>query len=314
MKRFALILSLSFVLFSCGIKPPDDLERTDILDMSEQVSKDIINFLNDFSAFDYLNASWIPNKGVFLIKKGDQILFNQNPWDIEQETETPYIFVSGPNGKVMLMQDVFLSETTDEMMLYSFDNKKWFATDGDPKEFENFYPMLNMDWEREKRVIEFTFDWAMREGANPKVEDFDSTDLPVIKLKPGMVIDDSEKNPDEINLRKKILFMPKGTLITINVLLDSNFLQFYKTDENTAMFTAIEDVHLYKKGWLLSASFDGSYWRDTFFAYRFGFNSSIKVNSEGEPVVEQGGYIINKKLLKRQEKAGKKVPFLSENH
>lgn len=310
MRRLILILFTVLFFFSCGISPPDELAQSDFLDMSEDVAGNIIDLLNDFSAFDYLNAGWIPQLGLFVCREGDQIFFNQHQWDNSEPPESPYIFVSGPSGEVELMQDIYLAETRKEAMLYSFDNITWYATDGDPKEYENFFPMLEMDWERKEREVSYHFKWAIREGKNPKISDFDSTGLQVVNLRPGLVIDDSEDDKSELDLRSNVLFLPKGTLITIDITLDSNFLQFYKTDHDSAVLSAVEDIYLYKKGWMLSASFDGDYWRDTIFAYRFGFSSYFKVNEQGVPVVSQQGYIINRKLLKRQKKRGKKIQFL----
>ena len=303
---FFLICFFVFFLISCGISPPDDMKKSDFMDLSETIASNVVDFLHNFSAFDYMNSGIIPKKGIFVCYKNDEIYFNQSRWDKTDKPKTPYIFQSGSNGKIEIMRDIYLAEIKKNRMIYSFDKIKWYATDGDPKEFENFYPMLEMDWDRALRRIDFNFKWAIREGSNPKVEVFQIGQKPILNLEPGLLIDSEKNKKNAVDLHNNIVFIPKGTLIQININLGSNFLIFKRFDKDSALFTAIEDVYLYRKGMILSVSFDGNYWGDTFFSYKFDFDSSIYVDVNGQLCVDQIGNILNKKLLKRQKRNEKK--------
>lgn len=312
-KKFYFCLLLAFFLFSlfdCGLTPPKNLYVNDLLDSAQELTDDIVSLLNNFSVFNFLHADWIPQVGHFALYKDNFFTFTQYPYEFEPTQESDYIFYSYENGSIISGMDIFLLKDKKNNLFYSFDKENWFAIDGDPRQYENFYPIVDVKYTRSKTHIDYEFSWAVKPGSNPKrVSIKNLSNIKVMPLSSKTVITDTKNLSAQSDLINNMLHLPKGTIIDIDVTIFSNFLSFQKTEQNSATFFAIESTHLYKKGWMLSISFDGSYWGDNLFSFNFDLQTTIKAKSDNRLNYCLSGYLFNKNLYKRQMKKGVVLPF-----
>lgn len=308
-----LFISLLFValfLFDCGLTPPKNLETVNLLDSASDLTDEIVGLLNNFSVFNFLHADWIPQVGHFAIYKDNYFTFTQLPYKFQQESEDPYIFYSYDNGLIISGMDLYLLKDKKDNLIYSFDKLEWYALDGDPREYENFYPVVDVNFSKDETHIDYVFSWAVKPGLKPKLAVVKNlAKLGEVPLSPNMIISDNKNPTKQSDLVNNILYLPKGTIIDVDVKIFSNFLFFQKEGSNSAKFYAVESTHLYKKGWMLSISFDGNYWGDMLFSFNFDMQTTIKVNQDKKIEYALSGYLFNKNLYKRQEKQGVTLPF-----
>lgn len=304
MKNFLKVVFLLItitILFSCSLKPSKKIEKRDFLDMAEEFTPTIINNLNDFSTFDDSNTEWIPKTGYFYFLKGDFVTFKQLEWDFQINPSEKILFYSSDDGQVYFAQDIYFSLDSKDNILYSMNNKDWFTTDSDLKEYENFRPMVDLTYVRNQRKMDYSFSWAIVEGKNPKKSKFNSSNLEIQKMEAGIILSSSDSKEPIFDFKNKILFVKKGSAINIKIDLTSNFFTVSRLNENTIFFETLEAIHVYKKGYMLSVSFDGSYWRDNIFAYKFDSDYLVSVLDANTIQMVQKSSIINHKLLKRQQ-------------
>lgn len=304
-------VGIVFFVLGCGFGPPKGMQPEPFLDFAEHASSDIVASFNDFSAFDIAQPYWLPNPLLWYFSVEDTIRFIKKPYPVRQGDDRLLFYLS-ENGEICLNRDFYFT-MRDKGLVYSFDKKNWFATDGDPREYEAFVPEIRFESKRERQSLDFIFTWAVREGDTPKrIPSSDSLYLASrreVTLTPNTVCYSTDKNDDAVDLHRTVFFVPKGTSVRFRWDVTSNFLSLYQTDAVTTVLKPLRDLYFYRKNRIVSLGFDGKDYGDTFFSYRFAMKQSVVTDENGLPTACQKIVLINKKFPYSNPAANQSSPF-----
>lgn len=281
---------------SCGFGPPKEMKPESFLDFAEKASGDIVAALNDFSAFDMTKPYWLPNPLLWYFSLSHEIRFIKLPYPSSPD-DSSILCRLGRNGEIILDRDFYFTLWGD-VLAYSFDGKIWYATDGDPREYEAFVPDIRLHPKREGGLLSLSFTWAVREGDHPKrIPTADTVSFMSRKIattEPNMVCYSTDRNDYPVDLRKSVFFVPKGTSVGFRWDVESNFISLHQTDAETTVLKPLRDLYFYRKNRIVALGFDGKDYGDTFFSYRFRLKQSVVTDDNGYPTVFQKIVLINK--------------------
>lgn len=295
--RFRLFVSgIIFLTLSCGFGPPKDMKPDLFLDFAENVSGDIVGALNDFSAFDMTKPYWLPNPLLWHFSSSDEIHFIKMPYPSES-VDTAVLCRLGENGEILPERDFYFT-MCGNVLAYSFDKRRWFATDGDPREYEAFVPDIRLVAKRDRQLLSFSFTWAVREGNNPKLippyETVSFASREIVSVEPNQICYSTDKNDHPVDLHRSVFFVPKGTSVGFQWDVTSNFISLRQPDPAVTVLKPLKDLYFYRKNRIVALGFDGKDYGDTFFSYRFLLKQSVVTDESGHPTVCQKIVLINK--------------------
>lgn len=294
--RFLLAVS-AFAVLSCGFGPPKEMVADSFLDFAENTGDEIVDALNRFSAFDMMKPYWLPNPLLWHFSLNDEIHFVKTAFPSQTE-DSSILFHLAEKGEILLCRDFYFT-LLGNVLVYSFDRQRWFATDGDPREFEAFVPDIQLVSKRESQRLTFSFTWAIREGEKPKAVPVSDTVLlgsrKTVTLKPNQICYSTDRNDRAEDLQQAVFFVPKGTLVAFRWDVTSNFLSLKQTDETTTVLKPLKNLYFYRKNRFVALSFDGKDYGDTFFSYRFHMKQSVTTDASCFPTACQKIVLINKK-------------------
>lgn len=288
--------AMTILILSCGFGPPKDMKPDSFLDFAEKTSGNIVTSLNDFSAFDITKPYWLPNPLLWHFPLSDEIHFIKMPYSSESD-DAMILCRLGQNGEIILDRDFYFT-LWGNILAYSFDKKDWYATDGDPREYEAFVPDIRLVSKRDGHVLSFLFTWAVREGNNPKIiPSHDAVSFisrKIVSIKPNQVCYSTDKNDQPVNLHRSIFFVPSGTSVGFQWDVVSNFISLEQLNPVTTVLKPLKDLYFYRKNGIISLGFDGKDYGDTFFSYRFFLKQSVVTDEFAHPTVCQKIVLINK--------------------
>ena len=196
---------------SCGFGPPKEMKPESLLDFAEKASGDIVAALNDFSAFDMTKPYWLPNPLLWYFSLSHEIRFIKLPYPSSPD-DSSILCRLGRNGEIILDRDFYFTLWGD-VLAYSFDGKIWYATDGDPREYEAFVPDIRL---HPKRI--------------PTADTVSFMSRKIATTEPNLVCYSTDRNDYPVDLRKSVFFVPKGTSVGFRWDVESNFISLHQTD------------------------------------------------------------------------------------
>lgn len=292
------LLFIAVLAVSCGIAPPKEMKAQLFLDFLDTTSDEIVDSFNDFSALDLLKPYWLPNPLLWHFPSSQEILFEKSAFPSE-ELDDSVMFALNGNGEIVLNRNFYFT-AWGKTLVYSFDKIRWFALDGDPREYEAFVPDIRFRSQCDGGRLHFRFTWAVREGNSPKPVPLRDaavfSERKEISLLPNQVCYSTDKNDRPVDLHSHVFFVPNGTKVAFKWDFDCNFLQLHQLDGCRTVLKPLKDLWFYRKNRIISLGFDGKNYGDTFFSYRFAMKQSVTTDDTGYPTVCQRILLVNKKF------------------
>lgn len=270
-RRFFLIIIIIIIIYSCG-KPPDDMKEINII----YLIKDLLNKLNEIKDKQEESLKffkYITNNFHAIIS-----FYKDTTIYIESQEANPgkdsFIFTLA-NNKFITTKTIYLT-FEEKDTIYSLDNKTWYSSKSDAnKEIEGIKNDYYFNTKTEDNTIYINYKMAFSIGRAPEIKK-PSEGKNVINLKKDMIFSSTDKNNVTMDLKKNILCIPSGTILSGNVNISGNLINS-QSQSNIICIKSLQNLYFYLRSKMFSLSFDKINWNLNILS--FNIQPDIEVRS-----------------------------------
>lgn len=265
-KYFFLLL----ILFSCR-PPARDVEAVNFLDLLNTILNKALDVKNDIGRQkEFMEEANKINSILYLPKNAEIILKSEKHKPSEND-----IAYTLENNMFYLNKPVYITagKKKDEI-IFSLDRVNWYNTESDlSKNIENIKTdyFFKTDYNSKINRLEVVYSGSILPG-RMMIRAEDPNFRPTISLREGMTFAHTDKKNITVDLKNYILYLPKGTKMSGNFLIEGNLAASSINSDISLKF--LRDIYLYIRGRMISISFDKKDWGTTIFS----FNLSQKVD------------------------------------
>lgn len=262
-----LILAVvSVVTTSCG-RPSPNAETVNILDWSHSMIERANEISGDVEAFRSFYKRNNEAKRVFEMTEGTRMIIRSR----EGKTVPGALMRTLEDNTVILERPIFVTEGKKNEALVSTDGETWYTTRNDiDLEIDNFvgHYHFETDYRPEDLFIEIEYDFALTFN-DGRTEERVRGRRDVTVLEAGMVFKDSaDDDRENFNLKRSIVYLPAGTKISIDFLIEGNLL----TSRDIAGDMKIDflrDMYFFRDGILFGLSWNNRDWNLPVLSFEF---------------------------------------------
>ncbi len=275
--RPLFILIITFILIiSCG-KPPENTPEMNIV----KLIKDLLDKMNEvkdnekesLQFFKYITNTF---QAIIAFNKDTTI-------NIEslQAVPTKDSFVhSLTDNKFMTTKPIYITYE-DKETLYSLDNKTWYLSKSDPNtEIEGIKNDYFFDSVIEDNTLSVKYKMAFSIGRAP-LKGMPNEVKKIVNLKKDMIFSNSDEKKITADLKKIILYIPAGTILSGQVNIDGNLIKS-QSKSNIISIKSLQDMFFFLKGRRFSFSFDKKNWNLNVLSFEIEPQIEVKAISNNE--------------------------------
>ena len=254
------------LLTGCG-PPPPGAETVNVLDYTYDTMKILDRFSGDVEGFRRFFTKHMEADRVFEFLKGSRV-------EIESRAGIDYpgvILRSLPDNNLVLEQGLYVTERRNNEALVSLDGETWYSTRNDfdrgIDNFKNYY-----DYELAYRPAEryLHINYNLSSGFNDEREEVFVPPWRRVKtIEKGMVFKHPDKDKVNYNLKRRIVYIPPGTVVNPNFRFTGNLMKSDKRN-GAVEIDILRDIYLYYKGMRIGISFDNEDWSIKIFSFKIG--------------------------------------------
>ena len=261
-----IIAGAALVSTSCG-RPSPEAETVNILEWSHSMIERANEISGNVEAFRTFYKRNSEAKRVYEMLEGTRVVIKSRRGD----TVPGALLRTLEDNTVVLEQPIYVTEGKKNEALVSTDGETWYTTRNDlDLEIDNFvsYYHFDTDYRPEDLFMEIEYDFAMTFN-DDKTEERVRGRREVSVLEAGMVFKDSaDDSRENYNLRRDIVYLPEGTKISIDFLIEGNLLT--SRDRDGAMRVEfLRDMYFFRDGILFGLSWDNRNWDLPIFSFEF---------------------------------------------
>ena len=281
-----------FFFFGCS-RPPRSMSTVNILDYSATTLSEVQHFSGDIEGFRNYYKEKRDNHNVFEFLEGTRVEVESTYGGYVKET----VLRSLPDNGLVLERPLYVTEGEKNEALVSTDKNVWYSTKTDFERgidnFRNRYD-FRLDYRPGARYLNVLYDLCVafnetmekryiREHRREKV------------LEKGMVF--KHNNPFRVNydLKDKIVYLPKGTVIHTHFALAGNLIRSEKKD-GAIVVDVLQDFYFYQKGLRFGFSFDNKDWRHSILSFKIAPLLEVYADRDDHVFVTFGLYIEHRDL------------------
>ena len=252
--KFLICFFIFSTLFSC-IKPPSDVDEVNLITLAKQ----LLDELNDIKENPKKSLEFFKNltsnfHAIITFKNGTGIYISS-----KEATPNSNDFAHTLNNNSFIINKSLYITYEDKDFIYSFDKKVWYSNKSDAnKEIEGIKNDYYFDTKIIDEDIHINYSMSFDVGRAPKMM-VPSKDKLIVELKKGMIFSNVDENKVNTDLKKCILYVPKGTILSGIVNVDGNIIKSEFKD-NIISIEAIQDIFIYIKKNIFSISLDKKSW------------------------------------------------------
>lgn len=275
-KSFFLFIIIIILIYSCG-KPPDDMKEINII----YLIKDLLNQLNEvkdkeeetLKFFKYITNNF---HAIISFYKDTTIYIESRE---ANPTKDSFIY-SLANNKFITTKAIYLTFEEKET-IYSLDNKIWYSSKSDAnKEIEGIKNDYYFNTKIEDKTIYINYKMAFSIGRAPEIKK-PSEGKSIINLKKDLVFTSKDVNNITMDLKKNILYIPAGTVLSGNVNINGNLINS-QSQSNIICIKSIQNMYFYLRSKMFSFSFDKINWNLNILSFNIEPNIEVRSISNNE--------------------------------
>ena len=284
----AAILIFSFT--GCS-RPPRWIEPINFLDYTYKTLKEVNELSGDVEKFRiyYKENRYTHNLLEFL---GGSLIEIASTYG---NNFPGCVMRSLPDNGLVLETPLYVTEGRKNEALASIDKEVWYSTRNDIERgidnFRNRYH-IDMNYKREEKLLQVLYDLSIAFNETKEVQEV-RDNRPVQTLKAGMVFKHDDKNRINYNLQDKIVYLPKGTVIHSNFVLEGNLAKTIK-ESGIIRFHILRNLYFYQRDKRFGFSLDNRHWIINIFAFKFDPILKVYADRDDHIFVEFGMYIDHK--------------------
>ncbi|MFP4563836.1 MAG: hypothetical protein ACLFRY_11080 [Spirochaetia bacterium] len=261
-----LAVGTAFLTFSCG-RPSPEAETVNILEWTDYMIDRANEISGDVEAFRSFYKKNSEAKRVYEMLQGTRMIIKSR----EGKTVPGALMRTLENNTVILERPIYVSEGKKNEALVSTDGETWYTTRNDiDLEIDNFvsHYQFETDYRPENLFMEIEYDFAMTFNES-RTEERVRGKRDVEILEAGMVFKDSADNAREnFNLRRNIVYLPEGTRISIDFLIEGNIVTS-RDVEGAMKVEILRDMYFFRDGILFGLSWDNRDWSLPILSFEF---------------------------------------------
>ena len=262
--RYFCLIILIPVLFSCSVKPPEDLNAQNFLDLiyastnkiqELKESEEDLKIYMDQSEKEETLAAFYSDESIILR-------------DVKREFSSKALLYSDGMGKIVVNYNIYVTKNWLGKYLYSIDNETWYFQDnGSDNEIKNIDYKYDLDssLSDDKKTLIIMFSWEVFIGENAISVKLGSREL--VNLHEGLILDHSDKKKININFKKQTLFIPRVTIVESEFNVRGNLIQS-NINGHDIIIKPEKDLFLYSGDNKMGLSFDNENWDISIFAFK----------------------------------------------
>ena len=283
-----LFVAGTLLLFSSCGPPPPGSETVNVLDYTYETMKVLDKFSGDVEGFRTFFTEHMEADRVFEFLKGSRIEVESRPGPVYPDV----ILRSLPDNNLLLEKGLYVTERRNNEALVSLDGKNWYSTRNDfdrgIDNFKNYY-----DYELLYRPLEqyLHISYNLSSGFNDTREDvFVPPWRRVETIKKGMVFKHPDKDKVNYNLKRRIVYIPPGTVVDPTFRFAGNLMLSEKRG-GTIEVDILRDIYLYYKGMRIGISFDNKDWSVKIFSFKIGSLMLVEADKDDHITVLFGLFV-----------------------
>jgi len=252
--KFLLIFILAFLLLiSCGA-PPENIEESNIIYLVQDQLQKFNKIRDDKERQKKYFKELMESLDLLLVFKKDTSIIIKS-----REFHPSYDIIAHTlnDNKIITTKDIYITADKKETY-FSLNNITWYSTKND---IQNNIEGIKNNYYFDTKIIEDTlyieYQMGLSLGDNPKKVDIGAR--PVVRLKKGMIFANKEKEKINIDLKEKILLVPKGTILSGNINVVGNIVKS-NSKNGIVTLTSLKDIYIYFDNKKFSLSFDRKNW------------------------------------------------------
>lgn len=272
-KNFILFIIIIITIYSCG-KPPEDMKEINIIFLI----KDLLTQLNavkdkeeeSLKFFKYITNNF---HAIISFYKDTTLYIESRE---ANPTKNSFIYSLANNKFITTKAIYFTLEEKDS--IYSLDNKTWYSSKSDAnKEIQGIKNDYYFETKIEDNTLFINYKMALSIGKTPEIKK-PSEGKSIINLKKDMVFSSTDKNNITMDLKKNILYIPAGTVLSGNVNISGNLINS-QIQSNIICIKSLQNLYFYLRSKMFSLSFDKINWNLNILS--FNIQPNIEVRSTG---------------------------------
>lgn len=269
MKKLLLFLLNIIFIISCGVPPPSEAVEDYLFDYISPIIGQEHEINKDLRPDDFF-----PEKEKFIyLTKGNNFKYTQKALPEDKIViDRSIIFKTVEEGFFELLCDIYITADKKFNLFYSFDNLDWYAFESELNhEVLGSFILKNYD-----KTLEVETNWGVYRGERPKKRRR-SFQKNIVSTYGGELVASTESVESGLNLKDNILFLQKGKKFRFGMDINSNLVKAENLEEGM-LIELLSDLYLYKKGFHISVSFDGSDWSTSIFSFDFNLRNSVSAS------------------------------------
>jgi hypothetical protein len=277
-----LFVAGTLLLFSSCGPPPPGAETVNVLDYTYDTMKVLDKFSGDVAGFRTFFTEHMEADRVFEFLRGSRVEIESGYGDIYPGV----ILRSLPDNNLLLEKGLYVTERRNNEALVSLDGKTWYSTRNDfdrgIDNFKNYYDYELLYRPRE-RYLHITYN--LSSGFNDTRETvFVPPWRRVETIKKGMVFKHPDKNKVNYDLKRRIVYIPPGTVVDPTFRFAGNLMLSEKRG-GTIEVDILRDIYLYYKGMRIGISFDNVDWSMKLFSFKLGSLMLVEADKDNHITV-----------------------------
>ncbi len=276
LKSLFLFIIIIIIIYSCG-KPPDGINEINII----YLIKDLLSKLNDIKDkqeetlkfFKYITNNF--NAIISFYK--DTTIYIES----QEANPTKDSFIhSLANNKFLTTKAIYLT-FEEKDTIYSLDNKTWYSSKSDAnKEIEGIKNDYYFYTKTVDNTLYINYKMAFSIGRAPLISN-PSEDKNIINLKKDMIFSSTDEKNITMDLKKNILYIPAGTVLSGNVNISGNLINS-QSQSDIICIKSIQNMYFYLRSKMFSLSFDKINWNLNILSFNIEPNIEVRSISNNE--------------------------------
>lgn len=277
LKLFLLLLLISS-LISCGAPPERAVETSLFKRISILLSKlnsAVGNAKEQKKIFNEIGSdenilSFYKDSEIRIFSKKDKVS------DLFYSLDNNSFIIKKPFYITFIKNDMYLSLDCKDWLIFKMNDANQNENTNEEYFFGDYFFDVKYDENNKLLDIIYTISFKLKEDKLKKADFKKIKDnREIVFLEKGMIFNDKSKEAITIDLKKKILFIPKDTILTGKLKLKGNIFES-SCDNNAICIKTLKNIFIYAKNKLLSLSFNKIDWNISILSFKISPDFIIK--------------------------------------
>jgi len=269
-KLFFLLLLVSLISISCGAPPERAVETTLFKRISVLLSKlnaavgnakEQKNIFNEIGADENI-LSFYKNSEIRIYSKKEKVS------DLFYSLDNNSFIIKRPFYITFIKNDMYLSLDCKNWLIFKMNDANQNENTNEEYFFGDYFFDIKHDEINKLLDITYTISFKLKED-KLKTANFKriKDNREIVFLEKGMIFNDKSKEAITIDLKKKILFVPKDTILTGKLKIKGNIFETSCSDKAICI-KSLKDIYIYAKNKLVSLSFNKIDWNVSILSFK----------------------------------------------